>query len=99
MLLKVVKYFKERRRQRRHRLPKSSLKEIAIHKFKKNDPYEMCAICLDEYIENDKLRVLPCSHGKYKGLMIEPKNAWVNDWSLLHLYLTHDRNYQLSFYK
>lgn len=66
----IVKYFKERRRQRRHRLPKSSLKKIPIHKFK-NDPYEMCAICLEEYVENDKLRVLPCSHA-YHAKCIDP---------------------------
>ncbi|KAK6644567.1 hypothetical protein RUM43_000834 [Polyplax serrata] len=67
----IVKYFKDRRRQRRYCLPKSSLNKITIHKFKKNDPYEICAICLEEYVENDKLRVLPCSHA-YHSKCIDP---------------------------
>ncbi|EEB10883.1 sperizin, RING finger protein, putative [Pediculus humanus corporis] len=67
----IVKYFKDRRRQRRYCLPKSSLKKITVHKFKKNDPYEICAICLEEYVENDKLRVLPCSHA-YHSKCIDP---------------------------
>ena len=51
------------RRRRRHRLPKSALKKLPIHKFKDGDPYETCCICLDDFEEGDKLRILPCDHG------------------------------------
>lgn len=60
--------FNERRRLRRHRLPSSSLKKIPISKFKKGDPYETCAICLEDYQEGEKLRLLPCNHGLFHFL-------------------------------
>lgn len=55
---------KNRLRQRRHRLSRVSLNKIPTCKFSKGDPYETCAICLDDYVEGEKLRVLPCAHGK-----------------------------------
>ncbi|XP_019757337.1 E3 ubiquitin-protein ligase RNF13 isoform X2 [Dendroctonus ponderosae] len=58
----IVKYIKDRRRQRRYRLPKSQLNKIPTCKFQKGDRYETCAICLEDYIEGEKLRVLPCNH-------------------------------------
>lgn len=64
-VVQIVRFIKDRRRQRRHRLPSSSLKKIPTHKYTKGDPYETCAICLDDYVEGEKLRVLPCAHGTY----------------------------------
>nr|CAD7397020.1 unnamed protein product [Timema cristinae] len=71
VIFTVVKCIKDRRRQQRHRLPSSSLKKIPISKFTKGDPYETCAICLEDYQEGEKLRVLPCSHA-YHCKCIDP---------------------------
>ncbi|XP_046440702.1 E3 ubiquitin-protein ligase RNF13-like [Daphnia pulex] len=67
----LIKCVKERRRSRRIRLPSSSLKTIPTNKFKKGDPYDTCAICLEDYVDGDKLRILPCSHA-YHTKCIDP---------------------------
>lgn len=65
MFSQVLKCIQDRRRQRRHRLPASSLRQIPTSKFAKGHPYETCAICLEDYVEGEKLRLLPCSHGLF----------------------------------
>ncbi|KAK7069112.1 E3 ubiquitin-protein ligase rnf13 [Halocaridina rubra] len=67
----IVKCVRDYRRSRRHRLSSRSLKKLPVHKFKKGDPYECCAVCLEDYVDNDKLRVLPCSHA-YHCKCIDP---------------------------
>lgn len=58
----IFKCIQDHRRRMRHRLPKSALKKLPIHKFKSGDPYETCCICLDDFTDGDKLRILPCDH-------------------------------------
>jgi len=69
----VFKCIQDRRRERRHRLPKSSLKKIPTKKFVAGDEehYETCCICLDDYVPGDKLRILPCDHA-YHVKCIDP---------------------------
>jgi len=69
----IFKCVQDRRRERRHRLPKSSLKKIPTKKFVTGDEahYETCCICLDDYVIGDKLRILPCQHA-YHMKCIDP---------------------------
>jgi len=69
----LYKCAQDRRRERRHRLPKSALKKIPTKKFAAGDEasYETCCICLDDYKVGDKLRILPCDHA-YHVKCIDP---------------------------
>jgi E3 ubiquitin-protein ligase RNF13 len=61
----VVRVVGHQRSVRRWRFPRANLRKIPTKKFKKGeDDFDSCAICLDDYEDGEKLRLLPCSHGK-----------------------------------
>lgn len=62
VIFSVARYARFRIRERRARLTPANLKKIPTKKFKKGEDYDMCAICIEEFEEGEKLRLLPCNH-------------------------------------
>ncbi|XP_062576575.1 E3 ubiquitin-protein ligase RNF13-like isoform X1 [Saccostrea cucullata] len=71
LLFMLFKWIRDCQKRRKSRLSTKHLKKIPVKKFKKGDNYETCAICLDDYQNGDKLRVLPCAHA-YHCKCIDP---------------------------
>lgn len=63
LIFLVIKKFRRYQRRRRARLSPAKLKKLKIIIFCETDNYDMCAICLDDFEDGDKLRILPCNHG------------------------------------
>jgi len=66
-----VKCVRDRRRDMRRRLTKRHLKQIPTKKFVKGEDPETCPICLDDFEDNEKLRILPCGHA-YHCKCVDP---------------------------
>uniref|UniRef100_H0Y1T3 RING-type E3 ubiquitin transferase n=1 Tax=Otolemur garnettii TaxID=30611 RepID=H0Y1T3_OTOGA len=43
-------------------LTKQQIDNLAVRNFDENDTSKICSVCITEYTEGNKLRVLPCSH-------------------------------------
>ncbi|XP_002162097.2 E3 ubiquitin-protein ligase RNF13 isoform X1 [Hydra vulgaris] len=67
----VGRYVRYWLRIRRSRLSPANLKKIPTKKFKKGDEFDVCAICIEEYVQNDKIRILPCNHA-YHCKCVDP---------------------------
>lgn len=62
LVYQVIRCARGRRKLLRHRLTNKQLKQLLTTVYTKDSNYDTCAICLDEYVPGEKLRVLPCGH-------------------------------------
>ncbi|GFU52682.1 e3 ubiquitin-protein ligase RNF167 [Nephila pilipes] len=67
----IVRFVQQAQSNRNSRLNTQHLRQLQVSTFKKGDPYETCAICLEDFKNKDKLRILPCLHG-YHVKCIDP---------------------------
>ncbi|CDW53672.1 E3 ubiquitin protein ligase RNF13 [Trichuris trichiura] len=66
-----VRWHRSQTQLRRRRLSKRQLKTLPIKEFKKGDTTETCAICLEDFADGDKLRLLSCGH-RYHCQCVDP---------------------------
>lgn len=72
IIVTVVKWIRHRNRLQRERLPHRELRKLAVIKFQAATcRYDTCSICLEDYVEGERLRVLPCKH-TYHTKCIDP---------------------------
>ncbi|XP_063720834.1 E3 ubiquitin-protein ligase Godzilla-like isoform X2 [Symsagittifera roscoffensis] len=66
LLFVLVKLVRDHRAKLKNRLSRRGLRKLPTRKWKKGDveclQWESCAICLDDYEDGHKLRLLPCKH-------------------------------------
>ncbi|CAL8114154.1 unnamed protein product [Orchesella dallaii] len=55
----------------KRRLTRPMLQLIPIKNWSRADPFQACAICQEDFKENDKIRVLPCLHG-FHAICVDP---------------------------
>ncbi|XP_035215034.1 E3 ubiquitin-protein ligase RNF13-like isoform X1 [Stegodyphus dumicola] len=69
--LGIIKFVQQVRSLHINRLSSRHLRQLQTTVFQKGDPYETCAVCLEDYKDKDELRILPCLHG-YHARCIDP---------------------------
>ncbi|XP_035215040.1 E3 ubiquitin-protein ligase RNF13-like isoform X2 [Stegodyphus dumicola] len=67
----IIKFVQQVRSLHINRLSSRHLRQLQTTVFQKGDPYETCAVCLEDYKDKDELRILPCLHG-YHARCIDP---------------------------
>ena len=60
----IRRWTREWRRARRQKLLSSAVRKFPVKTWTRGDPYETCGVCMEDFNEQDKVRVFPCSHGQ-----------------------------------